>query len=363
MTKRIGILTGGGDCPGLNAVIRAVAKSLMHQHGMRIIGFQDGFEGLVLDRTMELDWPAVSNILTLGGTILGTSNKANPFGWKVKTESGWQEEDRSGDALRVFEKHKLEGLVVIGGDGSLAIAGKLHQKGMPIVGVPKTIDNDVQGTDLTFGFQSAVDVASDALDRLHTTASAHHRVMVAEVMGRYAGWIALHAGIASGADIVLLPEIPFSFETVIEACRRRTSQGKRFSIVCVAEGAAPQGGQLSIQRMVEDSPDPIRLGGIGRVVADRIETETGIESRATILGYVQRGGTPCPFDRVFATELGYGAAKLVADNRWGRMVAWRAGRLTDIAIADVTGGSRRVPLDEPLLTVGRSINTCFGEPI
>ena len=358
---RIGILTGGGDCPGLNAVIRAVAKTLIHEHGAEIVGFLDGYEGLVLDRTMAVAWETVSNILTLGGTVLGTSNTANPFGWAEKQGDTVVTSDRSADVLAVFRKHRLDGLVVIGGDGSMAIAGGLARIGIPVVGVPKTIDNDVPGTDLTFGFQTAVDVATDALDRLHTTASAHHRVMVAEVMGRYAGWLALHSGIAGGADVILIPEIPFRWDAVVEVCRDRARKGKRFSIVCVAEGAKPAGGEMVVQRRVEGSPDPIRLGGIGRVAASEIERHTGTEARATILGYVQRGGSPCSFDRVFATSLGYRAAELVAGGRWNRMASWQEGRLTDVAIEEAAGGSRRIPPDHPLLAVARGVGTSFGE--
>jgi 6-phosphofructokinase 1 len=359
--RRIGILTGGGDCPGLNAVIRAVAKTLMHEECAEITGFLDGYEGLVLDRTVPVDWRAVSNILTLGGTILGTSNTANPFQWAEKKGGKVVISDRSRQAMRVFRRHRLDGLVVIGGDGSLAIAGGLREMGMPVVGVPKTIDNDVCGTELTFGFQTAVCVATEALDRLHTTASAHHRVMVAEVMGRYAGWLALHSGIAGGADVILIPEIPFNWDCVFEVCRQRARKGKRFSIICVAEGALPQGGEMVIQRRVEGSPDPVRLGGVGRLVAGSIEQKTGIEARATTLGYVQRGGTPCAFDRVFATSLGHRAAQLVADGRWARMVSWQRGRMTDVAIKDVAGGCRKVLPDDPLLAVARSVGTSFGE--
>jgi 6-phosphofructokinase 1 len=359
--QRIGVLTGGGDCPGLNAVIRAVAKTLMHDEEAEIVGFLDGYEGLVLDRTMTIDWRAVSNILTQGGTILGTSNTANPFGWAEKKAGKTVTTDRHKDALRVFKKHRLDGLVVIGGDGSMAIAGKLLECGMPVAGVPKTIDNDVPGTEMTFGFMTAVGVATDALDRLHTTASAHHRVMVAEVMGRYAGWLALHSGIAGGADVILIPEIPFRWDAVVHACTERARKGKRFSIVCVAEGAKPFGGEMVIERRVEGSPDPVRLGGIGRLVAGSIEQETGIEARATTLGYVQRGGTPCPFDRVFATSLGHRAACLAAEGRWGRMASWQQGRLTDVAIESVAGGCRKVELDDPLLSVARSVGTSFGD--
>jgi len=358
---RIGVLTGGGDCPGLNAVIRAVAKTLIHEHGAEVVGFLDGYDGLVRDRTLRVRWKTVSNILTLGGTILGTSNVANPFEWAEKRRGKLVIRDRSDDALAVFRKHRLNGLVVIGGDGSMAIAGRLMTIGVPVVGVPKTIDNDVPGTEQTFGFQTAVGVATEALDRLHTTASAHHRVMVAEVMGRYAGWLALHSGLAGGADVILIPEIPFRWDAVFEVCRDRARKGKRFSIVCAAEGALPAGGKMVIQRHVEGSPDPIRLGGVGRLVAGSIEQSTGIEARATTLGYVQRGGTPCPFDRVFATSLGYRAAQLVAEGRWNRMASWQRGRLTDVPLDRVAGGSRKIPRNDPLLAIARSVGTSFGE--
>ncbi|MGB2755776.1 MAG: ATP-dependent 6-phosphofructokinase [Phycisphaerae bacterium] len=359
---RVGVLTGGGDCPGLNAVIRAVVKTLLHEYGAQVVGFLDGYEGLVLDRTRDLGWPDVSNILTLGGTILGASNKADPFAWAETRGGRVTKRDRSADALAVFEKLRLDGLVVIGGDGSMAIAGRLAALGLPIVGVPKTIDNDVRGTDLTFGFQTAVNIATDALDRLHTTAGAHHRVMVAEVMGRYAGWLALHAGLAGGADVILIPEFPFRWEAVADVCRQRYRCGKRFSIICVAEGAKPEGGQPVVRRRVETSTDPVRLGGVAHLVAERLERLTGIESRATVLGYVQRGGTPSPFDRVFATRLGHRAAELVKAGSWGRMASWQKGRVTDVVLEEAAHGPQLVPADEPLLAVARSVGTSFGEP-
>ena len=357
---RVGVLTGGGDCPGLNAVIRAVVKTLLHEYGAQVVGFLDGYEGLVLDRTRDLGWQDVSNILTLGGTILGANNKADPFAWAETRRGRVTKRDRSAEALAVFEKHRLDGLVVIGGDGSMSIAGRLADLGLPIVGVPKTIDNDVRGTEQTFGFQTAVNIATDALDRLHTTAGAHHRVMVAEVMGRYAGWLALEAGLAGGADVLLIPEIPFRWEAVADVCRQRYRRGKRFSIVCVAEGAKPEGGQPVVQRHVETSTDPVRLGGVGHLVADTVERLTEIESRATVLGYVQRGGTPCPFDRVFATRLGYRAAELVEAGRWGRMASWQKGRVTDVPLEEASRGPRPVPPDDPLLAVARSVGTSFG---
>ena len=358
---RVGLLTGGGDCPGLNAVIRAVVKDLLHEHDAQIVGFLDGYEGLVLDRSRPLGWNDASSILTLGGTILGTSNTANPMAWAERRRGKMVVVDRSADAVRTFKKHRLDGLIVIGGDGSMAIAGGLIDRGIPVVGVPKTIDNDVPHTDRTFGFQTAVDVATDALDRLHTTANSHHRVMVAEVMGRYAGWLALESGIASGTDIILIPEIPFRWESIAAFCLKRYEYGKRFTIVCVAEGAKPVDGEMIVRCRVEGSPDPIRLGGIGAIVASRIEQDTGIEARATTLGYIQRGGSPCPFDRVFATSLGYQAAELAAAGRWGRMASWKDGRLTDVALVDVAGGCRKVTLDHPLLAVARSVGTGFGE--
>ena len=357
---RVGVLTGGGDCPGLNAVIRAVAKTLLHEHGAQVVGFLDGYEGLVLDRSRRLEWQAVSNILTLGGTILGTSNKADPFAWAETRGGRATKRDRSADALAVFKKHRLDGLVVIGGDGSMSIAGRLAAMGLPIVGVPKTIDNDVRGTEQTFGFQTAVNIATEALDRLHTTAGAHHRVMVAEVMGRYAGWLALHAGLAGGADVILIPEFPFRWEAVADVCRQRYRRGKRFSIVCVAEGAKPEGGQPVVRCRVETSTDPVRLGGVAHLVAERLERLTGIESRATVLGYVQRGGAPSPFDRVFATRLGHRAAELVGAGSWGRMASWQKGRVTDVALEEASHGPRPVPADEPLLAVARAVGTSFG---
>jgi len=363
--RRVGVLTGGGDCPGLNAVIRSVTKALVYEHGVQVFGFFDGYAGLVEGRYRALESHDVSNILTQGGTILGSSNKANPFAYFPPEKAGLphgKPRDLSRQCVRNFRKLGLDALVCIGGDGTMAIADRLiRERRLPIVGVPKTIDNDLALTDYTFGFLSAVETATEALDRLHSTASSHHRVMIAEVMGRYAGWIALYAGVASGADVILMPEFPYRLDVVGEFIEGRNRRGKKFSIVCVAEGAKPRGGQVTVARVVEDSPDQIRLGGIGYKLAVQLEDLTGIECRATVLGYVQRGGTPCPFDRVFATSLGHRAAQLAAAGRWGRMASWRRGRLTDVAIEDVAGGSRTVPLREPLLAVARAVGTSFGE--
>ena len=359
--KRIGILTGGGDCPGLNAVIRAVAKTAMHERDIEVVGFLDGYDGLVRCRYIDLDWQSVSNILTQGGTILGTSNIANPFRWPVGVGKKMVYRDCSDRAVKTLKSLGLDALVTIGGDGTMAIAGRLAKKGVPIIGVPKTIDNDVWGTELTFGFHTAVQTATEAIDRLHSTASAHHRVMIAEVMGRYAGWIALDAGVASGSDVILIPEMPYRLDSVCETCLRRSRKGKRFTIICVAEGARPKGGQMVVKRRVKASPDPIRLGGIGKVLAIDVEAETAIESRVTVLGYLQRGGTPSAFDRVFATQLGHHAARLLVARRFGRMVAYKAGRITDVSLATVAGKTRKVPVRHPLIAAARTVGTSFGD--
>jgi 6-phosphofructokinase 1 len=357
--RRIGILTGGGDCPGLNVVLRAVVKSLLLGPGIRTVGFRYGFAGLVEDDAEELDYEAVSGLLTRGGTILGTSNKANPFAW---VEPDGTRRDRSADALAVAERHGLDGLVVVGGDGTMAIADRLAARGLPVIGVPKTIDNDLRGCELTFGFQTAVATATDAIDRIHDTAMSHQRVMVVEVMGRYAGWIALHAGVAGGADVLLIPEIPYSLDRIAERVEFRGRFGKRFTIVCVAEGAHAADGERVVRQTVADSPDPIRLGGIGEQLARQLEEATGREARATVLGHVQRGGTPIPTDRVLCTQFGHRAAELVTEGRWGQLVVWRGGSVTNTALSDAVGGPRLVPLDHPLLRAARDVGTSFGEP-
>ncbi|HOZ09103.1 MAG TPA: ATP-dependent 6-phosphofructokinase, partial [candidate division Zixibacteria bacterium] len=269
--KRIGVLTGGGDCPGLNAVIRAIVKTADNEYDWNVIGFLDGYEGLIDNRYRELAGSDVSGILTLGGTILGTSNQADPFHYPVLQDEGFIYLDRSSQAIRNFEKLGLDTLVAIGGDGTMAASARMMEKGLPVVGVPKTIDNDLWGTDVTFGFDSAMATATEAVDRIHTTAQSHHRVMIIEVMGRYAGWLALGSGIAGGGDIILLPEFPYDIDSVCGAIKARNAAGKRFSIVVVGEGAKPHGGDLVVERRIETSPDKIRLGGISRQVAAQIE--------------------------------------------------------------------------------------------
>jgi 6-phosphofructokinase 1 len=363
--RRVGVLTGGGDCPGLNAVIRAVAKTLIFDHGIDVHGLLDGYAGLVEGRHRPLGADDVSNILTLGGTILGSSNKANPFKYYPPEQIGGKHaepRDMSKACKATVRRLRLDALVTIGGDGTMAIADRLRREiNLPIVGVPKTIDNDLPMTDLTFGFMTAVQTATEAIDRLHTTAASHHRVMVAEVMGRYAGWIALYAGLASGSDVILIPEIPYNIERVIECLRRRDRAGKKASIVCVAEGATPRGGEMTVARVIKDSPDPIRLGGIGHKLARQIEDHTHLESRATVLGYVQRGGSPCAADRILATRLGHHAAELIVHRSFGQLVVLRNGKIRSVPLEKIAGRIKKVPARGEVVQSARAVGTCFGD--
>ena len=359
---RIAILTGGGDCPGLNAVIRAAAKTAILEHGAEVIGIEDGFEGLIEDRARALDFLSVSGILTTGGTILGTSNRANPYGYPVEQADGkYTFEDLSARAVRNFNSMQADALIVVGGDGTLTIADNLRKQGIPCVGVPKTIDNDLYGTDQTFGFDSAMCCATEALDRLHSTAQSHHRIMILEVMGRNAGWLALGAGVAGGGDIILLPEIPYRLEAVREYILSRKRAGKRFSIVVVAEGAKPVGGEVVVLRRVADSMESIRLGGVGNKLRNDLEEVTGIETRTTILGHLQRGGSPTPFDRVLATRFGREAATLALTGHSGVMVGLRGTELKPVPLSEVSGRQRLVHPDDHLVRTARSVGTCFGD--
>lgn len=360
--KRIGVLTGGGDCPGLNAVIRAVAKTALAQRGLEVIGILEGFAGLVEGRSRLLGDADVSNILTRGGTILGTSNRANPFKYPRTNAQGTVIfEDRSKDALATIQKLSLDGLVIIGGDGTLSAALRLSALGVPLVGVPKTIDNDLNGTDLTFGFDSALAVATDAVDRLHTTAESHHRIMVLEVMGRYTGWIALRAGIAGGGDIILIPEIPYDFRKIYEAIENRRKRGKRFSIIVVAEGATERGGAMTVKQTIAGSPDPVRLGGVGESVSKQIEAATGLETRVTVLGHLQRGGGPTAFDRWLSTRFGTAAVDALLAGKTGTMVALHGNRIETVSLADAVSQLRRVdPQGEEVVTA-KAVGVCFGD--
>ncbi|MDP4116882.1 MAG: ATP-dependent 6-phosphofructokinase [Bacteroidota bacterium] len=359
--KRIGILTGGGDCPGLNAVIRGVTKPAQ-DFGMSVLGIIDGFEGLVEGRSKELSNEDVSGILARGGTILGSSNKGDPFHWPVQKDGKIEIVDKSQEALRNYEAWNLDALIAIGGDGTMHICKKLGAMGMNMIGVPKTIDNDLEATDLTFGHDSAVYVVSEALDRLHTTASSHHRVIVVEVMGRYAGWIALNGGLAGGADIILIPEIPFSWDKVYEKVRQRELQGKKFSLVAVAEGAKPADGHMVVKGEDIKRHDPIQLGGIGEVVAANIEKYAERETRVTVLGHLQRGGSPTPFDRILSTKFGYYAIELASQRKFGRMVALKGSDVKNVRIEDAIARQKLVQMNTQALVTAKAIGISFGEP-
>jgi len=348
---RLGILTGGGDCPGTNGVIRALVRRVSERHGTPVTGFLDAWDGVIEGRAIALEAEDVRGILPRGGTILGT-RRGSPF------------DHPDGPALvrRALDSHGLDALVVVGGNGSLTVASMLaDDHGLPVVGVPKTIDNDIEGTDECFGFDTALQIATDAIDRLHTTAESHDRIMVIEVMGRDAGWIALHAGVASGSDVILLPEIPFSMESIYERVRDRARRSKRSSLICVSEGARIKGGQQIVARRVETSPDPIRLGGIGQYLAEQIEDATGVESRYTILGHTQRGGTPVAADRVLGTLLGSHAMTLLRQGKVGRMVAVQGTGLADVDLATPAGKQRLVSTDDPLILAARNVGSIFGD--
>jgi phosphofructokinase-like protein len=358
--QRIGILTGGGDCPGLNAVVRGVVKSAIHTHGWRVFGFFDAFRGLVRGKGKWLEWDDVSGILTVGGTILGTTNRDNPFAYVDDPRHPERKRDASPDVVANYRKLKLDALVAVGGDGTLQCAHKMSKHGLKIVGVPKTIDNDVRGTDLTFGFNTAMTTATEAVDKLHTTAASHHRVMLLEVMGRTAGWLALTAGIAGGGDVILIPEIPYDLEIICEKVRERARRGKRFSIIVVSEGAHPVGGPVVVRDRVRGSFEQVRLGGVSAVLAKQIEELTDIETRFTILGHLQRGGTPTPFDRFLATQFATSAVELLAQGKFNRMVCLHAGKIGSVSL-NVSGiGPRLVSRSSPDIRTARSLGTSFG---
>jgi 6-phosphofructokinase 1 len=360
--RRIGVLTGGGDAPGLNAVIRAVVRACKVAHGVTVVGISEGFTGLVEMRARELDLDDISGLLVRGGTILGTTNRGNPFSYAYRRPDGVEEMvDASGTAKKNVEKLGLDCLIVIGGDGSLSIGERFWRElGIPVVGVPKTIDNDLSATDYTFGFATAVQSATWALDCLHTTAESHHRVMLLEVMGRDAGWIALHAGLAGGGDVVLIPEIPFRFEPLIAKFQARERRGRPFSLVVVAEGAAPEGGT-----QVFAGQDAVtgwkRLGGISYSIAREIESRGGYEVRATVLGHIQRGGTPVPSDRILATRFGIEAARLAVEGKFGSMVALRGDEIVAVPLADAIGRLKKVDPQCQLVKAARAIGIVFGD--
>jgi len=357
---KLGILTGGGDCPGLNAVIRAVVKTAINEYDMEVVGFMDGYEGLIENRYRKLTSSDVSGILTLGGTILGTSNRADPFNFPLMQGSEYIYLDRSSEALQNFERLGLDALIAIGGDGTMAASQGMAEKGLKIVGVPKTIDNDLFGTDQTFGFDSALASAADAIDKIHSTAQSHHRVMIIEVMGRYTGWLALASGIAGGGDIILIPEIPYQIDVVCDKIRDRNVSGKNFSIIVIGEGAKAEGGEMVVKRMVKNSPDKIRLGGVSNQLAAQIEGITTLETRVTILGHLLRGGTPTAFDRILASRFGTQAVHLAAKEDYGHMVALQGNEIGKVRIKDVAGKIRTITRDSTLLKTAISLDTSLG---
>ncbi|MEZ6089473.1 MAG: ATP-dependent 6-phosphofructokinase [Pirellulaceae bacterium] len=359
---KIGILTSGGDCPGLNAVIRGVVKSA-YRMGYQTLGFIEGFEGLIEPvRYRELTPQNTSGILIQGGTILGSTNRGR-FGVTVGQDQKRSLPTELVDAVRkTFIETGLDGLVCVGGDGSLSIALELHRAGLPVVGVPKTIDNDLSCTAFTFGFDSAVNCATDALDRLHTTASSHGRVMVLEVMGRHAGWIALHSGIAGGGDVILIPEIPWTFEGIVAKIQDRQRMGKTFTLIVAAEGAELPGGGV-ITRETIQSKRQTRLGGIGAVITNELSNIIKQEIRCVVLGHLQRGGGPTNFDRVLATQLGAHAVRLIVQKRFGEMVCYQPPQIDSVPIADAVGELRRVPPDSSAVAAARAMGISFGDSL
>jgi len=358
--KRIAVLTGGGDAPGLNAVIRAVTKTAINIYGCEVLGIIDGYDGFIAPGgVIPLSLASVRGILPRGGTILGTANRGNPFARKVIQDGKEVVIDVSDEVVKAIQELHLDAVIVIGGDGTLHVGMELYDKGVPVIGVPKTIDNDVGGTEVTFGFDTALMIATEALDRLHTTAEAHHRVMVLELMGREAGFIALHAGISGGADIILIPEIPFNYDSIIRKIRERAEGGSKFSLLAVSEGAKPLGGQEVYARSGDAVYVP-RLGGIGQVVSEYIQKQ-GFEARVTVLGHLQRGGSPTAFDRWLATRYGAAAVRTVARGDFGRMVALRDAKVIDIPFSEALAVPKRVNLNGDAIATARGIGISFGD--
>jgi 6-phosphofructokinase 1 len=360
MYKQIGILTGGGDAPGLNAVIRAAVRTAVREFGMKCIGIEDSFEGVIGDmKLMKLTTKSVSGILPRGGTILGTRNRGS-FCKFVNGKMVFPQ-DIISQAIENLEKLEIEALVVIGGDGTLAIAEQFHLRGVPVIGVPKTIDNDLAATELTFGFMTAIDIATEALDRLHTTAASHDRVMILEVMGRHTGWIALHAGLAGSADVILIPEIPFSYESMVQKIFQREKSGSRFTNIVVAEGAL-EVGKSEIYKDSGNTESAPRLGGIGDAVRQKIEEMTGKEARCVVLGHLQRGGSPNAFDRMLGTNFGACAVRALANGQTGKMVALQAGVIVNVPLSEAITNIKTVAVDGQLVRTARDIGISFAAP-
>ena len=363
--KKIAILTGGGDCPGLNAVIRAVTQTAIKKYNLEVVGIRRGYHGLYHKDFIKLDLTAVDEILSEGGTILKSSNKDNLFQYPVRDAEGnivkvdgqIQYEDVSDVAVQNLKDENIDALFILGGDGTLTSARDFSRKGVNVIAIPKTIDNDLNCTDYTFGFDTAVNVIADCLDRIRTTGRSHGRIMVAEIMGRGAGWLSLHGGVAGGADVILLPEIPFSYDKIVEKLNQVFASGKEYAIVACAEGAKEKDGEAVILKVREDSPDPIRLGGIAQVVADKLESLTGVEARAAVLGHIQRGGTTSAQDRVLSSRYGYAAVELAMKGEFGNMVILRGNKIEQV----IGQKARCVPEDNELLSMARGMGISFGD--
>lgn len=361
--KKIALLTGGGDCPGLNAVIRAVTRTAILNYGYEVIGYKFGYRGLYKNDFVKLTLESVSGILHRGGTILYSSNKDNLFDYNVMENGIIVKKDVSDIAVENLKREGVDVLVVIGGDGTLTSARDFARKGIKVIGVPKTIDNDLASTDVTFGFNTAIDVATEALDRLHTTAESHHRVMICEVMGRGAGWIALESGIAGSADVILLPEIPYDINKIVDKVNERNAEGKLFTIIVIAEGAKPKDGNIVISKVVSDSPDPIRLGGIGNKLADDLEKIIkDHEVRCTVLGHIQRGGNTSTYDRILSTRYGVAAVEMINEGIFGNMVCLKGNEITYDSLENVIGQkTKQVDPNCELVTIAKKIGISFGD--
>ena len=361
--KKIALLTGGGDCPGLNAVIRAVTRTAILNYGIEVIGYKFGYRGLYNNDFVPLTLESVSGILHRGGTILYSSNKDNLFDYQVEENGKVVKKDVSDVAVENLKKEGVDVLVVIGGDGTLTSARDFSRKGVKVIGVPKTIDNDLACTDVTFGFNTAIDVATEALDRLHTTAESHHRIMICEVMGRNAGWIALESGIAGSADVILIPEIPYDINKIKDKIDERKKEGKLFTIIVVAEGAKPKDGEVVVSKIVADSPDPIRLGGIGNKLAEDLEKLIkDHEVRCTVLGHIQRGGNTSTYDRILSTRYGVAAVKLIEEGKFGQMVCLKGDTISSDSLENVIGQkNKQVSEDGELVQIAKKIGISFGD--
>lgn len=360
--KKIAILTGGGDCPGLNAVIRAVTRTAILQYGYDVIGYKFGYRGLYNNDYMNLTLDSVSGLLHRGGTILHSSNKDNLFDYHVEENGVTIKRDVSDVAVQNLKKENIDALIVIGGDGTLTSARDFARKGVNVIGVPKTIDNDLLATDTTFGFNTATEIACEALDRLHTTAESHHRIMLLEVMGRNAGWIALDAGVSGSADVILLPEIPYDINKIVGKVKDREESGKQFTIIVVAEGAKPKDGDVVISKIVKDSPDPIRYGGIANKLAEDLELLIpNHEVRSTVLGHLQRGGNTSAFDRILSTRYGVRAAELVNENLFGNMVCLKGLEISHVSLEEVIGNTKTVDINNQKVKAAKQIGICFAD--